>query len=222
MNSAPTAYSPGLGRLKPSMSAFLAKNLCGICTRMPAPSPARGSAPTAPRCSRLQRIASASSTSLCDLRALDVGDEADAAGILLERGIVQALRFLDLFCALEFRAHLLPRLSAHLPRPQRLVASRRRAHRWSLAASSLAPSSVWQLMLGGLAAMTPLSMAPLIIVRYGPDDKPAKDPGGPPRSQTKLGQQYCPSLLCQILNTNTRVRLMRKCAFPSEVSPPVA
>jgi hypothetical protein len=57
------------------------------------------------------------------------------------------------------------------------MASRRRAHRWSLAASSLAPSSVWQLLLGGLAVMAPLSMAPLIIVRYGPDDKPAKSTG---------------------------------------------
>jgi hypothetical protein len=52
------------------------------------------------------------------------------------------------------------------------MASRRRAHRWSLAACSLAPSSVWQLLLGGLAVM-----APLIIVRYGPDDKPAKSTG---------------------------------------------
>ncbi len=37
---------------------------------MPAPSPARGSAPTAPRCSRLSRMVSASSTILCDLRPL--------------------------------------------------------------------------------------------------------------------------------------------------------
>src|SRR5437588_10626345 len=53
-----------------SAAAFLARNLCGVCTRMPAPSPARGSAPTAPRCSRLTRIVSASSTILCDLRPL--------------------------------------------------------------------------------------------------------------------------------------------------------
>src|SRR6202035_1976293 len=32
--------------------------------------PARGSAPTAPRCSRLSRMVSASSTILCDLRPL--------------------------------------------------------------------------------------------------------------------------------------------------------
>ena len=54
----------------PSSAVFLARNLCGICTSMPAPSPARGSAPTAPRCSRLTRIVNASSTILCDLRPL--------------------------------------------------------------------------------------------------------------------------------------------------------
>src|SRR6516165_3798221 len=54
----------------PSAAVCLARNLCGICTRIPAPSPARGSAPTAPRCSRLSRIVSASSTILCDLRPL--------------------------------------------------------------------------------------------------------------------------------------------------------
>src|ERR1700733_8109599 len=69
-NSAPTAYRPGAGNVKPSSADFFAKNLCGICTRMPAPSPARGSAPTAPRCSRLTRMVSASSTILCDLRPL--------------------------------------------------------------------------------------------------------------------------------------------------------
>ena len=38
--------------------------------RMPAPSPDVGSAPTAPRCSRFSRMASASATSLCVPRAL--------------------------------------------------------------------------------------------------------------------------------------------------------
>src|ERR1700731_1667543 len=70
MKSAPIAYSPGAGSVKPSSAAFLAKNLCGICVRMPAPSPARGSAPTAPRCSRLTRMVSASATIWCDLRPL--------------------------------------------------------------------------------------------------------------------------------------------------------
>ena len=55
-----------------------AKNSCGICTRMPAPSPARGSAPTAPRCSRFTRIVERVLDDLVRLAALDVGDEADA------------------------------------------------------------------------------------------------------------------------------------------------
>ena len=47
---------------------------------MPAPSPARGSAPTAPRCSRLSRMRQRVLDDLVGLAALDVGDEADAAG----------------------------------------------------------------------------------------------------------------------------------------------
>ena len=59
---------------------------------MPAPSPARGSAPTAPRCSRLTQDRQRVFDDLMRLAALDVGDEADAAGILVERGIVEAAR----------------------------------------------------------------------------------------------------------------------------------
>ncbi len=70
MNNCPTAYSPGSGSVKPRRLASLAKNLCGICTRMPAPSPMRGSAPVAPRCSRLQRMRRPSWTIKCDLRPL--------------------------------------------------------------------------------------------------------------------------------------------------------
>ena len=92
MNSDPTAYSPGAGSLKPSRSAFLAKKACGICTRMPAPSPARGSAPTAPRCSRLHRIASASSTIWCDLRPLISAMKPTPQAILVQRRIVKTLR----------------------------------------------------------------------------------------------------------------------------------
>jgi hypothetical protein len=70
MKNAPTAYSPGDGRVNPSSLALRAKKPCGICTRMPAPSPARGSAPTAPRCSRLQRMLIASATIWCDFTPL--------------------------------------------------------------------------------------------------------------------------------------------------------
>ena len=66
----PTAYWPGAGSVKPRRAASFAKKRWGIWTSMPAPSPARGSAPTAPRCSRLSRIWIPSSMILWDLRPL--------------------------------------------------------------------------------------------------------------------------------------------------------
>ena len=53
---------------RPAHSSF--RNSCGIWIRMPAPSPAMGSAPTAPRCSRFSRMASASLISWWDLPPL--------------------------------------------------------------------------------------------------------------------------------------------------------
>ena len=50
---------------------------------MPAPSPISGSAPTAPRWSRFSRILRPCSTIACDFVPGDVGDEADAAGVVL-------------------------------------------------------------------------------------------------------------------------------------------
>ena len=58
------------GRQTPRRARLSWCNLCGICTRMPAPSPMRGSAPTAPRCSRLSKMVRPSSIILCDLRPL--------------------------------------------------------------------------------------------------------------------------------------------------------
>ena len=57
---------------------------------MPAPSPARGSAPTAPRCSRLSEDGQRVLDDLVRFAALDVGNEADAAGILFLRRIEEA------------------------------------------------------------------------------------------------------------------------------------
>ena len=59
---------------------------------MPQPSPAFGSAPTAPRWSRLCRICRRLRDDRVALAVLHVGDEADAAGILLVARIVEALR----------------------------------------------------------------------------------------------------------------------------------
>ena len=58
---------------------------------MPAPSPISLSAPTAPRWSRFSRILQTLLDDLVRALALDVGDEADAAGVVLVPGSVQAV-----------------------------------------------------------------------------------------------------------------------------------
>ena len=85
----PTAYAPASGSSKPATSR---KKASGIWVRMPAPSPESGSAPVAPRCSRLRRTVSACSTSSWLGLAGEGGDEADAAGVVLVAGVVQTLR----------------------------------------------------------------------------------------------------------------------------------
>ena len=60
--------------------------------RMPAPSPVFFSQPQAPRCSRFSRIWSALLDDVVRLAALQVDDEADAAGVVLVLGVVEALR----------------------------------------------------------------------------------------------------------------------------------
>lgn len=80
----PTPYSPSAGSVKPSCLHALTKKSCGICMRMPAPSPVSGSQPQAPRCSRLRRICSPISTMECDFLAAHVDcDEADAEAIAM-------------------------------------------------------------------------------------------------------------------------------------------
>lgn len=56
----PTAYAPAAGSSNPATSR---RNASGTWDRMPAPSPESGSAPVAPRCSRLRSTVSACSTS---------------------------------------------------------------------------------------------------------------------------------------------------------------
>src|SRR5262249_31953978 len=55
---------------------------------------------------------------LVRLAAVDIGDESDPAGILLERGIVHALRSLKVVCASVWRAHARPRVSRRRQRPR--------------------------------------------------------------------------------------------------------
>ena len=64
------AVLPGGGQLDAHGRARLAKNRCGICIRMPAPSPVFFSQPHAPRCSRFSRISSPFLTMLEDFRPL--------------------------------------------------------------------------------------------------------------------------------------------------------
>ena len=87
----PTAYCPSWGSVMPRSWHFSRKNLSGMLTRMPAPSPLSASQPHAPRWFMFSSICSASETICVRRLALDVADEADAAGVVLETGIVQAL-----------------------------------------------------------------------------------------------------------------------------------
>jgi hypothetical protein len=59
---------------------------------MPAPSPVSGSAPQAARCESRFRISRPFSLhDVARFLALDVGDEADAAGVVLGGGVVEAV-----------------------------------------------------------------------------------------------------------------------------------
>ena len=92
MNSWPTAYSPGAGSLKPSLSAFLGEEL--VRDLHQDAGAVAGARIGADRAAVLE-IAEDGERVLDDLvrlAALDVGDEADAAGILVERRIVETLR----------------------------------------------------------------------------------------------------------------------------------
>jgi len=102
---------------------------------------------------------------------------------------------------------------AHRSRPQRRSASRPQGHRWSLAAFSL-PRFGSGAYGRSCQAAPRCPMAPLITVQCGRDDKPAAEH----QAGRQLGQQYCPTLPCQILIMNARVRLSRKSTFAFEVS----
>ena len=124
----------GLRQLDPSFAHSSLRKSCGIWMRMPAPSPAIGSAPTAPRCSRFSRMSSASLTIWCDLRALQVGDEADAAGVVLALGIEQAARFGDEVCGIRLlRARWSTSLPMSWPHAFRLVSASQWGHRFARA-----------------------------------------------------------------------------------------
>ena len=92
MNREPTAYSPGFGSLKPSSRGLLGEELVrDLHQDAGAVAHARIGADRAAML-EIAQDAQAVLDDLVRLAALDVGDEADAAGVLVERRIVQALR----------------------------------------------------------------------------------------------------------------------------------
>ena len=84
----PTPYSPSGGRLTPCLPISSRKNWSGIWIRMPAPSPASGSAPDRAAMGQVLQDQQAVLDDRVALLALDVRDEADAAGVMLVRRIV--------------------------------------------------------------------------------------------------------------------------------------
>ena len=183
---------------------------------------------------------------LVGLAALDVGNEADAAGILVERRVVEPLRP----SRSTQQAAGCARASCSLPPrrcPQR-GARRRRAAPCLLALISSSPRPARAGIcppFGAAAARrgacaTVASTALLVILRQpaavarrgrvaarvGADRRctvhtarrrSEHRPDGIGRIRL-LGQQYCPTLPCQILAVNTRVRLSGKCSFLAIVS----
>ncbi len=70
----------------PSSAVLRLKNACGVCTRMPAPSPAQRVGADRAAVFEVAQDVDRVLDDLVRLAALDVGDEADAAGILLDGG----------------------------------------------------------------------------------------------------------------------------------------
>ena len=90
-NTMPQPYAPGSGS---SMRAFLhasTRNRCGICTSTPAPSPLSCLGAAGAAMIEVARGPAGPAAGSVRLAALDVDDEADAAGVVLERRIVQTL-----------------------------------------------------------------------------------------------------------------------------------
>ena len=78
---------PAVGSSKSTVSR---SSRSGIWIRMPAPSPVSGSAPVAPRCSRLVSASRPVRTSSFERVALHVRDERNATGVVFETRVVEA------------------------------------------------------------------------------------------------------------------------------------
>ena len=87
----PTPYSPGGGSSKPSSRHLAAARIrAASASECRQPSPVSGSQPQAPRWRQVDQNLQPRADDLVALVAVDVDDEADAAGIVLLGGIVQA------------------------------------------------------------------------------------------------------------------------------------
>ena len=180
---------------------------------MPAPSPMRGSAPTAPRCSRLHRMRSPSSTIRCDLRPLMSamnptpqeslssagsyspcasgvpGSAVDPRNGVSSRKLGAASRLI--IPALCFRSLISSCLAgaARGLRRTHLVRSAQRPcgpRTTALEEGQPCPVSCRR----GCSRWAPPMSAP---------------PGRPPPWPPLLGQQCCPNRPCQILHRHTRL-----------------
>ena len=83
--------APAGGSAMPRRAASLRKNRSGIWMRMPAPSPVFASQPQAPRCSQVDEDLQRLPDDRVRAPALDVDDEADAAGVVLVARVVEAV-----------------------------------------------------------------------------------------------------------------------------------
>jgi hypothetical protein len=89
----PTPYSPAGGRVKPSLAHSRAKNLWGIWISTPAPSPVSGIAAAGAAMRQVDQNLDALDDDVVRPLALEVGNEADSAGIVLLARVVEALRW---------------------------------------------------------------------------------------------------------------------------------
>ena len=82
---------PSGGSSMPFFAISLRRNLSGICTKMPAPSPVAGSEPLAPRWSIWAFIVRVFTMMSWERLPFEVGDETDAAGVFFVRRMPKSL-----------------------------------------------------------------------------------------------------------------------------------
>ena len=88
----PLPYSPGAGSVKRALRLTSSMNACGIWISTPAPSPVLVSAAAGAAMIEILQDLERLLQDPMRLAALDVDDETDAAGIVLEARVVESLR----------------------------------------------------------------------------------------------------------------------------------